>query len=64
MDVKVCDLCGRRINNMTYFGCKVKKPRKYKWINSCGLYSWSSIEICNKCAEIIADIAQEKDQSK
>lgn len=68
MEIKVCDLCGRRINPIkngaTYFSCKVKKPRKYKWLDSYGLYSWSSIEICNRCAEIIADAAREKDQSK
>lgn len=67
MEVKICDLCGRRINpvknGITYLSCKVKKPRAYRWL-SIGLYSWSSIEICSKCADTIVDMSLKKDPLK
>jgi hypothetical protein len=68
MEAKICDLCGRRINPMkhgeTYYGCKIKKPRVYKWFKSLKLYTWSDIDICNECATIIANMAQKKDPLK
>lgn len=68
MEVKICDMCGRRIypinNGITYTSCKVKKPRVHKWLKGLKMYTWSDVEICNRCAETIVDMSLKKDPLK